>query len=117
MAKNIEITKPIIIEIDGMEYKLEFNRASVVFAERAGFVADQIGDKPMTMLPLLFFAAFRKNQPNISREETDHILFDVLGGLSKEVVERLVKLYIEPTKTLYRAEDDGEQPKNVKISL
>lgn len=116
MAK-IEIVKPIIIEIDGMTYTLEFNRNSVVAAERAGFVADQIAEKPMTMLPLLFFAAFRKNQPNISREETDRILFDVLGGLSKEVVERLVKLYTEPTKTLFRTEDDGEQPKNAKISL
>ena len=113
---NIEITKPMIIEVDGMQYTLEFNRATVVFAEREGFVSDLIAEQPMTMLPLLFHAAFKKNHPKITREETDRILFDVLGGLSTAEVQKLAQLYAEPTKTLIRNDDEGER-KNVKISL
>lgn len=113
---NIEITKPMKIEVDGMEYTLEFSRATVVLAERAGFVSDLIAEQPMTMLPLLFYAAFKKNHPTIKREETDRILFDVLGGLSGAEVAKLAQLYAEPTKTLIRNDDEGER-KNVKISL
>ena len=36
MAKNIEIVKPITLEIGDKTYTLEFNRDSVMSAERAG---------------------------------------------------------------------------------
>lgn len=116
MAKNIEITKPITLEVDGTTYTLEFNRNSVMSAERAGFRAELITEQPMTMLPLLFYAAFKKNHPRITRDETDAILFDRLGGLNQTVIERLAQLYAEPTKTLIRNDDYGDE-KNVKISL
>lgn len=117
MAKNIEITKPMTIEVNGLVYTLEFSRSTVILAERAGFVGDKIADQPMTMLPLLFYAAFKKNQPHITREETDNILFDELGGLSTEEVKRLVELYNEPTRSLIRTADEEDGRKNVKISL
>lgn len=116
MANNIEIVKPMTIEVNGMVYTLEFSRSTVVLAERAGFVSDQIAEQPMTMLPLLFYAAFKKNHPKITREETDKILFDEMGGLSGTEVAKLAQLYAEPTKTLVRSDDEGER-KNVKISL
>lgn len=116
MAKNIEITKPVTIEVDGTTYTLEFNRNSVVSAEKAGFRAELIGEQPMTMLPLLFFAAFKMHQPRITREETDAILFDKMGGMNQALIERLAQLYAEPTKTLIRTDDYGDE-KNVKISL
>lgn len=116
MAKNIEITKPVTIEADGKTYTLEFNRNSVVSAERAGLRVDMIGEQPMTMLPLLFFAAFKMHQPKITKEETDSILFDKMRGLNQELIERLAQLYAEPTKTLIRADDYGDE-KNVTISL
>ena len=116
MAKTIEITKPVTIEIDGTTYTLEFNRNSVVSAEKAGFRAELIGEQPMTMLPLLFFAAFKMHQPRITREETDAILFDKMGGMNQALIERLAQLYAEPTKTLIRTDDYGDE-KNVKISL
>lgn len=116
MSKNIEITKPVTIEVDGVTYKLQFNRNSVMSAERAGFRADIIGEQPMTMLPLLFYAAFKMHQPKITRDETDAILFDKMGGLNQALIERLIQLYAEPTKTLIRTDDYGDE-KNVKISL
>ena len=44
MANNIEIVKPMTIEVNGMVYTLEFSRSTVVLAERAGFVSDQIAE-------------------------------------------------------------------------
>lgn len=116
MAKNIEITKPATIEVDGTTYTLEFNRNSVMSAERAGFRPDLIGEQPMTMLPLLFYAAFKMHQPRITQDETDTILFKKMGGLNQALIERLAQLYAEPTKALIRSDDYGDE-KNVKISL
>lgn len=116
MANNIEIVKPITIEVDGKTYTLEFNRNSVVSAEKAGFRGDLIAEMPMTMIPILFYAAFKMHQPKITQDETNSILFDKIGGASPELIERLSELYAVPTRTLIRKKDDGE-PKNVKISL
>lgn len=116
MKSNIEFVKPITIEVDGKTYTLEFNRKSVVYAEQAGFRGDLIAEMPMTMIPILFNAAFRKNHPEMTQGETDEILFDKMGGVDAELIERLSELYAVPTKALIRKKDDGE-PKNVKISL
>lgn len=116
MAKNIEITKPVTIEVDGTTYTLEFNRNSVMSAERAGFRPDMVDAQPMTMLPLLFYAAFKMHQPKITQVETDEILFKKMCGLNPALIERLAQLYAEPTKTLIRSDDYGDE-KNVKISL
>ena len=116
MSNNIEIVKPITIEVDGTTYTLEFNRNSVVSAEKAGFRGELLTDMPMTMLPLRFYASFKMHHPKITQSETDTILFDKMGGISGELIERLSELYAIPTKTLIRSKDDGE-PKNVKISL
>ena len=37
MTNKIEIVKPMTFEVDGETYTLEFNRNSVISAERAGF--------------------------------------------------------------------------------
>lgn len=116
MAKNIEVVTPMTIEVGGKTYTLEFNRNSVVSAERAGFRPELISEQPMTMIPLLFYAAFKKNHPKIKQEETDRILFDEMGGIEPAVLEKLAQLYAVPTQALIRTKDDGE-PKNVKISL
>ena len=116
MANNIEIVKPITIEVDGETYTLEFNRNSVVSAEKAGFRGELLPEMPMTMIPILFYAAFKKNHPKMTQAQTDEILFDKIGGVNGEMLERLSELYAAPTKALIRSKDDGE-PKNVKISL
>lgn len=116
MANTIEIVKPITIEVDGTTYTLEFNRDSVISAERAGFVPEELHEKPMSTFPLLFYCAFKMHHPKITRQETDRIYFDVLGGLNSEEIDRLAELYAVPTSTLFRKESDGER-KNVKVSL
>lgn len=111
---TVETVKPMVIETEKETYTLEFNRNSVVSAERHGLNLSMIQETPMTMIPLLFYAAFKMHHPKINREQTDHILFDVLGGLTAAEVQRLGELYNAPTSTLVH---DGGERKNVKISL
>ena len=114
MAK-IERVKPIEITIGDKTYTLEFNRNSVMSAERAGLELSKIASEPMNTIPLLFYAAFKMHQPEMARKDTDAILFDVLGGLKPEEIERLGELFAAPTQALMNSEE-GER-KNAKISL
>lgn len=110
-----EMVKPIILKYeDGIEYKLEFTRSSVLYAEQHGFTMDDFGEKLMTRGPELFFYAFRANHPTVKREKTDVILFDDLGGLTEELVERLAELWAEPYNTLINNEG---KPKNAKMTV
>ena len=99
----------------GDEYILEFDRESIRFAEARGFDIDDVGKYPMTKIPELFFYAFRMHHKNVSREKTDRILFEDLGGLPKGVAERLGALYAAPFEALSQNED--KTVKNPKVTV
>ena len=119
MAKSEvnEQVRPIILTDNetGDTYTLEFNRESVRFAEARGFDPEEIGKYSMTKIPEFFFYAFRMHHPNISREKTDRILFDILGGMPSGMAERLGALYALPFKALIK--DDGEEGKNARMTV
>lgn len=111
----MEKIKPIVITINDDEgnpkevYTLEFSRESVIFTNKIGFKASEIEDNPEEMIPLLFYGAFRKNHRNISRQQADNILFECLGGMNRDVLERLIALYGEPRASMFKdEEDDGK---------
>ena len=97
-----EQVKPIIIHDgeNGIDYTLEFNRESIRFAEARGFDIDDVGKYPMSKLPELFFYSFRMHHKNVSKEKTDRILFDDLGGMPSGMAERLGALYAAPFEAL-----------------
>lgn len=113
---NEERVKPIIIhdEENGIDYTLEFNRESVKFAEARGFNMEDIGKFSMTRLPELFFYAFRMHHPNVSRQKTDKILFEDLGGMPDGMAERLGALYGAPFEALI---NDSGKAKNSKMTV
>ena len=119
MAKSEvnEQVKPIILHDaeEGVDYTLEFNRDSVRFAEARGFDISDVGKYPMTKIPELFFYAFRMHHKNVSREKTDRILFDYLGGLPDGMAERLGALYSAPFEAL--TADEGKASKNARITV
>ena len=115
MKSNIQIVKPITLEIEGFNYTLTFNRKSVVMAEQLGLRLADIETAPMTTIQLLFFCSFLANHPDMTRAKADEIYFDKLGGLTAEEIKRLGELYAAPTQALIN-DGDGER-KNVKISL
>lgn len=101
--------KPIKLQYeDGTEYVLEFNAQTVQEAERAGFTIGEIVNKPMTLVPLLFYFAFKMHHPTIAKKKTDKILKEDLGGLSEAFQERLVELYLAPMEEL----GGSDTPKN-----
>lgn len=111
-----ERVKPIILHDNegGNDYTLEFNRESIKFAEQRGFNIEDVGRYPMTKLPELFFYAFRMHHKNVSREKTDRILFDDLGGMPDGMAERLGALYGVPFEALTNSE---EKRKNSKMTV
>lgn len=113
----MEKIRPITLRYDdGKEYTLEFNRTSVVFAEQRGFNINDVGTKLMSGLTDLFWYSFRMHHPKVTKQESDKILFDDLGGLSEEVIDRLVALYNAPFNALVSEEEEGEE-KNARAKV
>ena len=113
-----EQVKPIIIHDaeNQVDYTLEFNRESIRFAEQRGFDIDDVSKYPMTKIPELFYYAFRMHHKNVSREKTDRILFDDLGGLPEGAAERLGALYAAPFEALSNKNDE-KKAKNSKVTV
>lgn len=110
-----ERVKPIILHDEeyGKDYTLEFSRESVMFAEQRGFSLDDLGRYPMAKMPELFFYSFRMHHPNISKSQTDKILFEKLGGMPEGMAERLGELYAVP----YEALNNTCEAKNVSMTV
>lgn len=110
--------KPIILhdEDTGVSYTLEFSRESVKFAEAHGFSVEDVARYPMTKLPEMFYYAFRMHHKNLSRGQTDAILFDKLGGMSEAMAEKLAVLYSLPFDCLV-VEDDKANPTKMTVEL
>ena len=98
MAANIEV------QYKKKTYTLEYNRAAVKQMEQQGFVLDQIGDKPMTMVPLLVYGAFQKWHKGVSRKEMDEVydnIVDKIGdGDEGGFINALLELYADTVNTL-----------------
>lgn len=97
----------------GEKYVLEYTRESVKFAESRGFDINDLSKFPMSKVPEMFFYAFRCHHRNISREKTDKILFEDLGGIPDGMLERLAELYAVPFETL----TTGENKENPKMTV
>ena len=113
-----DIVKPIVItdKDTNEKYTLEFNRESVLYAERNGFNLDDVDVHPMTRIPEFFFYAFRMHHKYIKREKTDEILFEGLGGMPEGMIKRLAELYAEPFNVFRRNESENEG-KNVRMTV
>lgn len=120
-VKGNERVKPIILRDteNGDVYTLEFDREAVKFAEFRGFDPDDVGKYPMTKFPEFFYYAFRMHHKNVSREKTDRIFFDELGGhtnLPDGFIERLFLLYSEPFNGT-KDDDADAEVKNSKMTV
>lgn len=100
MAKTITFT------FEGKEYTLEFTRKTVEAMERQGFVARDIGIRPMSTLPALFAGAFLAHHKFIKKETIDRI-FAMLTD-KDELVEKLAEMYNEPLEALVSDSENSE---------
>ena len=118
-SERVEKLKPMVITDpdNGREYTLEFSRKSVAKAEQAGLEVNRLESASMTMIPILFWGAFLMHHPQMTREQTDKILFDGLGGLNATEMEYLGRLYAEPFQTLISAEGAEGNPRRMAVKF
>ena len=94
----------ITVKYNKVDYNLEFSRNAVKQMEQQGFVLDQIGDKPMTMVPLLVYGAFMKHHKGIKRALVDeiyeHIADKVGDGEENGFIQALLEMYAETVNSL-----------------
>ena len=93
----------ITVTYNNQSYDLEYSRNAVKAMEQQGFVLDQIGDKPMTMVPLLVYGAFMKNHKGIKRALVDEIydhIVDRVGDGENGFLQTLLEMYAETVNTL-----------------
>lgn len=86
------------------DYTLEYSRRAVKQMEDNGFVVDQLGDKPVSMIPLLVYGAFTKNHQGIKRSLVDEIYENLVGKLGKDgeegFIQTLLEMYAETIQSL-----------------
>lgn len=80
------------------DYTLEYNRQSVRMMESQGFVLEQISEKPVTMIPMMFSGAFIKNHRGLKRAFIDEI-FDEVADKSG-LLNALMEMYAETLSSL-----------------
>lgn len=103
----------ITVTYKKQNYILEFSRTTASQIEDMGFVLEQLTEKPMKMIPMLFYGAFLKHNRGISRKLVDEI-FDNLVNKSGEdgesgIIGVLAEMYAETVQTLTdsKTEDEG----------
>ena len=116
---KVEKVKPMVITDpeEGREYTLEFSRKTVAKTEQAGLDVNRLESASMTMIPIMWWGAFLMHHPHMTREQTDKILFDGLGGLNEAEMSYLGKLYAAPFQTLIASEEEGENPRKMAVKF
>ena len=102
----------VTVTYNKKEYVLEYSRDAVKRMEQQGFVLDQIGEKPMTMVPLLVYGAFAKHNKGIKRNLVDEIyehITDKIGDGEDGFIQTLLEMYSDTVNTLTanNAVDEG----------
>lgn len=92
------MAKQIKFSFEGTDYVLEYSRRTVREVESEGFDPNEIGAKPMTMIPLLVSGAFRKNHRFVKPAVIDKIYQAI--PRKDEFVQALAECYNETVNTL-----------------
>ena len=98
--------KPITFEYEGTKYTLEFNRNTIRTMENQGFRADEMGSRPMTMLPQLFAGAFQMHHRFLKRDVIEEIYSHM--GNKEALMEKLAELYNAPMEALLSEPEDDK---------
>ena len=97
----------ISLNYNDKDYTLEYTRQSVRMMEGQGFVLEQISEKPVTMIPMMFQGAFIKNHRGMKRALIDEIYDEVAD--KSGLLNALMEMYAE---TLSSLTDENETEGN-----
>ena len=94
----------ITVTYKKQDYVLEYSRATAKQIEDQGFILDQLTDKHATMIPLLVYGAFLKNNRGIKRALVDEIWENLVGKVGNDgedgIINTLAEMYAETVSTL-----------------
>lgn len=94
----------ITVTYKNQDYVLEYSRNAVKQMEQQGFVLDQISEKPMTMVPLLVYGAFIKNNKGVKRNLVDEIYENIADKIGNDgengFIQTLLEMYAETVNAL-----------------
>ena len=94
----------ITVTYKKQDYVLEFSRNTAKQIEAQGFILDQLTDKPATMIPLLVYGAFMKNNRGIKRDLVDEIYDNIVGKIGSDgeegFINTLGEMYAETVTSL-----------------
>lgn len=101
------MTKQLRFTYDGKDYTLEFTRRTVAEMEKKGFIASDITDKPMTMLPALFAGAFLAHHRFVKED----VINDIYSKLTnkEDLIGKLAEMYNEPIMALVEEPDENTE--------
>lgn len=98
----------ITFEYNNKPYCLEYSKQAVRTMENQGFSIEQIGEKPTTMIPMLFQGAFIKNHQGIKRKLVD----EIYNSLDKDqLVVSLAEMYTDTVNSVLEGEAVDEAKK------
>lgn len=110
-----EYIKPLVLTdtSDGVKYELDFNRESIKFAEARGFDVSDVKRYPTTLIPKLWYYAFRKNHKNLAENQAERLFSKLFPkGLPISCLTRLLELYQQAAVTNVIDIEDEEDEKN-----
>lgn len=94
----------ITVTYKGKDYTLEYTRATAKAIENMGYINDELGDKPVTMIPLLVYGAFMRHHRDLKQKEIDEIYDNIVGKIGKEGEEGFIgvlrEMYAETASSL-----------------
>ena len=103
----------ITITYKQKDYDLEYSRTTAAQIEDQGFSLDQLTEKPVKMIPLLFYGAFLKHNRGIKRQLVDEIFENLVNKAGDNgddgIIAILAEMYAETVQTLTdsQAVDEG----------
>lgn len=100
------MAKQLNFVFEDKEYTLEFTRRTVAEMEKKGFIASDITDKPMTVLPALFAGAFLANHRFVKAD----LIEKIYAKLTKkeELIGKLAEMYNEPILALVEEPEEDK---------
>lgn len=103
----------ITVTYMGKDYTLEYSRNAVKMMEDQGFVLDELGSKPVTMIPILVYYSFHKHHQGIKRSLVDEIYANIQQKFGNDeengFVQVLLEMYAETVNTLTGAHDVADE--------
>lgn len=100
------MVKQLKFSYQDKEYTLEFTRKTVAEMERKGFIADEVSEKPMSTLPVLFGGAFLAHHKYVKPEIINEI-FDKMTN-KEDLIGKLAEMYAEPILSLIEEPEEAE---------